>query len=91
MAWRDAWRATAVLMTSSHSATVTMYFFYSIIWTMIGLYVVIRLDQVLSREEQKVISHLESKDECNSVTTKKRLLLKYAVCFFDMKFYRTFL
>merc|ERR1712079_978919 len=53
MAWRDACRATALLMTTSHSASVTLYFFYSVLFTMFGLYVVIRIGQVLDREEKK--------------------------------------
>eukprot|EP01084_Bolivina_argentea_P113989 203052_1 len=76
MAWRDAAKATFALIISTDSATATAYFFYALFLTVLGIYLVIRIEGVYEYKEVAIQEYLETFDDRFDTTSdeKKKLL-----------------
>ena len=76
--WRDAAESTLSLLIDKPTITSTIYFFYAVIMSVIGIYIVVRLNKYHDRRERLIIKYLDNINDTNTFESERKKLLKFA-------------
>ena len=78
MGWRDAAESTLSVLIDKPSITSTIYFFYAVFMSIIGIYIVVRLNKYYDRREKLIIDYLDNINNTNTFESERKRLLKFA-------------
>eukprot|EP01084_Bolivina_argentea_P301819 520809_1 len=78
MAWRDAAESTLAVITNSTYITTSVYFYYATVMTIVGIYIVVRLNKLYDAKETAIIQYLENKNNTNTDNSERNKLLRFS-------------
>ena len=76
--WRDAAESTLSVLIDKPTITSTIYFFYAVLMSIVGIYIVVRLSKYQDRREALIIKYLDNVDDTNTFESERKRLLKFA-------------
>eukprot|EP00484_Ammonia_sp_Unknown_P027536 CAMPEP_0197033802 /NCGR_PEP_ID=MMETSP1384-20130603/12108_1 /TAXON_ID=29189 /ORGANISM="Ammonia sp." /LENGTH=676 /DNA_ID=CAMNT_0042463659 /DNA_START=45 /DNA_END=2075 /DNA_ORIENTATION=+ len=76
--WRDAAQSTLAVLVSDTIISTSIYFVYAMLMTILGIYVVVRLNKYFERKKQFILKYLQNSENTNTYESERKLLLKYA-------------